>query len=269
MSLLSAEENFQNAARFVEDLHSQRKRAAKRFLLLYALLVLAGAGWLVFALTQVTQANKAVSDAKDELATVEGKLKGQSTRAIELDAALLKKTKALEDKNKDLKDLNKLFNEKKARLGQIEEALEQYNEPSSGATPLETLRKLDNIVFLEGSQAAYDLWKQGYARFNAGDKDGAMRLYERSIEEAPAYAPPYNSIGRIYYGNKDYAQAEAWCNRALAKRPNYAPAQHNLALISNARGKPELACKWSKSALASRPGYKLAKEFFRRHNCAT
>lgn len=269
MSLLSAEDNLQNAARFVEDLHTQRKRAAKRFLFLYALLVLAGAGWLVFALTQVAEANTAVSKANDELATVEGKLKAQLTKALELDAALLTKTKDLEDKSKDLDDLNEHLEEKQARLGRIEEALEQYNEPNSGATPLETLRTLDNIVFLEGSQAAYDLWKQGYARFNAGDKDGALRLYERSIQEAPAYAPPYNSIGRIYYENQDYPQAEAWCNRALARRANYAPAQHNLALIAQARGKPELACKWSKSALASRRGYKLAKEFFRRHNCAT
>jgi tetratricopeptide (TPR) repeat protein len=260
--MLSAEDNVGSAARFVQELQANRQRAARRIAWFNAVAALFATLWLVFALVGVWRANSQAAAA--ELSRIDADLKlAQANDALEQGRLRLQEQAALTAQgNAQLETLKLKIKDAEATLTslgkEVQNALTLNNATQSAAG--ESIK----AIVEEGATAkGYQLWKAGFAKYNVNQLNAAEALYRQAVAEAPAYAPPYNSLGRLRYEKGDIDEAETWFKKALDLRPDYAPALHNLSVVAWKRGNFAEACRWNHAALASRSDYDLARDLER------
>ncbi len=82
---------------------------------------------------------------------------------------------------------------------------------------------------VEGGGKAF---REGVAKFEQKDYDGAIAAFKRAIEKNPDIPDTYYDIGLCYQKKKDFKNAETWLSKAVEKAPTNAGAYFNLAFAS-------------------------------------
>ncbi|MBC6480408.1 MAG: tetratricopeptide repeat protein [Hormoscilla sp. GM7CHS1pb] len=100
----------------------------------------------------------------------------------------------------------------------------------------------------------------GVARYNLGDKEGAIADYNKAIEIKPDYALAYNNRGNARYNLGDKEGAIADYNKAIEIeiKPDYALAYNNRGLARDDLGDKEGAITDYNKAIEIKPDYALA-----------
>lgn len=95
---------------------------------------------------------------------------------------------------------------------------------------------------------------QGLELQQRGDFDGAMNLYQKSIQLDPAYAVAYNDLGIIYEAKGFSERAEESYLRAIEINTTFLSAYTNLALLyENRRELDKARYHWQKRAELGQP----------------
>lgn len=106
----------------------------------------------------------------------------------------------------------------------------------------------------EVQKQARDYRSQGLEQQKIGNLDGAMALYQKTIELDPAFAVAYNDLGVIYEAKGMGERAEDSYQSAIMVDPNYLSSYSNLALLYETRQDLEKAAVyWKKRAELGSP----------------
>ena len=97
---------------------------------------------------------------------------------------------------------------------------------------------------------ALALWRDGYRRQMAGDLDGAIDLYRRSLEVMPtAEAHTFLGWAMSFQGRLDDAIAE--CHRAIEVDPDFGNPYNDIGVYLMQQGKLDDAIPWLEKAKAA------------------
>ncbi|MFB3818452.1 MAG: tetratricopeptide repeat protein [Candidatus Methylomirabilales bacterium] len=117
---------------------------------------------------------------------------------------------------------------------------------------------------------ALELWRQGHLQQTEGDVEGAIRLYQASLEVHPT-AEAHTFLGWAYslQGRLDEAIAE--CHKAIALDPDYGNPYNDIGVYLMQRGELAEAVAWLERAKHARryeprqfPYINLARIYVRR-----
>lgn len=96
-----------------------------------------------------------------------------------------------------------------------------------------------------GPEAAY---RQGLARYNAGDFAAAAQLFRIALAEDPRFASARRALAALYVDRRDWAQAQSVLAEGLAIDPRNAQFAQLSAQISMRAGDPDTAIRTLQSA---------------------
>lgn len=96
-----------------------------------------------------------------------------------------------------------------------------------------------------GPEAAY---RQGLARYNAGDFAAAAQLFRIALAEDPRFASARRALAALYVDRRDWAQAQSVLAEGLAIDPRNAQFAQLSAQISMRAGDPDAAIRTLQSA---------------------
>lgn len=86
-----------------------------------------------------------------------------------------------------------------------------------------------------------------------GDRDLALRSYERAASLDKRWAQPLINRGNVLAAQEDWAEAAQSYRQALAREPENAEAMNNLAWVLLRSGEAERALPWAEEAVALSP----------------
>ncbi len=95
---------------------------------------------------------------------------------------------------------------------------------------------------------ALKLFERGYACQQAGDLEGAVRLYQASIAEHPT-AEAHTFLGWVYSFSRRYEEAIAECERAIAVDPTFGNPYNDIGCYLMELGRDDEAIPWLKRAM--------------------
>ena len=95
--------------------------------------------------------------------------------------------------------------------------------------------------------------KRGLAAQVAGDVDGALEEYEKTLKADPDNKYAIYNIGLIRQNQGNAAEAEQNYRRVLEIDPNFSAAIFNLAILRNNAGKPQEAIELYRRVIAINP----------------
>lgn len=101
----------------------------------------------------------------------------------------------------------------------------------------------------ERFREAVELLRDAYRRQMAGDLDGAVTHYLRSIEKCPT-AEAYTFLGWTYSFQGKYEEAIAECKRAIAVDPEFGNPYNDIGSYLLHLGRLDEAIPWLERALA-------------------
>lgn len=117
--------------------------------------------------------------------------------------------------------------------------------------PSAVIALLDN--FLRFTPDNDVLAAKAHTLLSIPDIEGWREIYDRLIETAPAYTGYYTYMAEVYFGMRNYGEAEALIRRALRIRPNSGRLLRRLAEIHRIQGNKEVAADEYNRALRYRP----------------
>jgi Tfp pilus assembly protein PilF len=97
---------------------------------------------------------------------------------------------------------------------------------------------------------AIDLWKRGYQYQQAGDLEGAIRLYQASIAEHPT-AEAHTFLGWVYSFERRFEEAIVECKRAIACDATFGNPYNDIGVYLMEQGRDEEAVSWLERAKAA------------------
>ena len=100
---------------------------------------------------------------------------------------------------------------------------------------------------------AIDLWREAYRRQLAGDLDGAIEIYRRSIAACPT-AEAHTFLGWTYSFQGRLEEATAECLRAIEVDPDFGNPYNDIGVYLMQQGKLDEAIPWLERAKQA-PGY--------------
>ena len=95
---------------------------------------------------------------------------------------------------------------------------------------------------------ALKLFERAYECQQAGDLEGAIRLYQASIVEAPT-AEAHTFLGWVYSFSARYEEAIAECKRAIAVDPTFGNPYNDIGVYLMALGRDDEAIPWLEEAM--------------------
>jgi tetratricopeptide (TPR) repeat protein len=98
---------------------------------------------------------------------------------------------------------------------------------------------------------AFELWQRAYDLQEAGDLDGAIRLYQASIAECPT-AEAHTFLGWTYSYQRRWDEAIAECKRAIACDPDFGNPYNDIGVYLMELGRDEEAVPWLERAAVAR-----------------
>jgi Tfp pilus assembly protein PilF len=99
-------------------------------------------------------------------------------------------------------------------------------------------------------ERARELWRDGYRRQMAGDLDGAIERYRRSLEAMPtAEAHTFLGWAMSFQGRLDEAIEE--CRRAIGVDPDFGNPYNDIGVYLMQQGKLDEAIPWLEKAKAA------------------
>jgi Tfp pilus assembly protein PilF len=99
-------------------------------------------------------------------------------------------------------------------------------------------------------ERALELWRDGYRRQMAGDLDGAIERYRRSLDAMPtAEAHTFLGWAMSFQGRLDEAIEE--CHRAIAVDPDFGNPYNDIGVYLMQQGKLDEAIPWLEKAKAA------------------
>ncbi len=101
-------------------------------------------------------------------------------------------------------------------------------------------------------------FKEAEAQFSKGNYDAALLGYEKSLIEAPNFAPAIHARGRTLMFLNRFDEALVEFDEAIRKKPDLAISYANRALIKDRLGRYEEALQDYEQALKLEPELKLA-----------
>jgi tetratricopeptide (TPR) repeat protein len=101
-------------------------------------------------------------------------------------------------------------------------------------------------------------FKEAEAQFSKGNYDAALLGYEKSLIEAPDFAPAIHARGRTLMFLNRFDEALVEFDEAIRKKPDLAISYANRALIKDRLGRYEEALQDYEQALKLEPELKLA-----------
>ena len=94
---------------------------------------------------------------------------------------------------------------------------------------------------------ALKLFERAYECQQAGDWDGAIKLYQASIAEHPT-AEAHTFLGWVYSFSRRYDEAIAECKRAIAVDPTFGNPYNDIGCYLIELGRPAEAIPWLEQA---------------------
>ncbi len=95
---------------------------------------------------------------------------------------------------------------------------------------------------------AVKLFERAYECQQAGDLEGAIRLYQASIAEQPT-AEAHTFLGWVYSFSRRYEEAIAECKRAIAVDPSFGNPYNDIGCYLMELGREDEAIPWLKQAM--------------------
>src|SRR3989304_4816915 len=89
---------------------------------------------------------------------------------------------------------------------------------------------------------AFELWQRAYELQEAGNLDGAIRLYQASIAECPT-AEAHTFLGWTYSNQRRWDEAIAECKRAIACDPAFGNPYNDIGVYRMAGRRGEEAAR--------------------------
>jgi len=147
------------------------------------------------------------------------------------------------------------------------ERLGRMDRPSAGSEPF-PLRRFGGA----DPQGLQDRFLAAVQAEEAGDKQGAIALYEEILELDPKYAAAYINLGTIHFHLRRYDLAEQLYRRATEADPEYVLAYFDLGNVLDELERPDESIAAYRRAIALAPRYadvhyNLALAYERRGQC--
>ena len=95
---------------------------------------------------------------------------------------------------------------------------------------------------------ALKLFERAYECQQAGDLEGAIRLYQASIAEEPT-AEAHTFLGWVYSFSRRYEEAIAECKRAIAVDPTFGNPYNDIGVYLMELGREDEAIPWLREAM--------------------
>ena len=105
----------------------------------------------------------------------------------------------------------------------------------------------------DATDGAMELWQRGYALQEAGDLEGAIRLYQASIAAQPT-AEAHTFLGWALSYQRRFLEAIAECKRAIACDPGFGNPYNDIGVYLMELERDEEAIPWLEQA-AQAPRY--------------
>ncbi len=102
----------------------------------------------------------------------------------------------------------------------------------------------------------------GVVQAQLGRHDAGVQCIQRALSLHPDWPAALCNLGRAFYEQRNFADAEASHRRALALDPNYAESYDGLGLALQGQGKLDEAVACHRRAVELRPDYALAHHNF-------
>ena len=96
-------------------------------------------------------------------------------------------------------------------------------------------------------ERAIELWREAYRRQMAGDLEGAIEIYRRSIAACPT-AEAHTFLGWTYSFQGRLEEATAECLRAIEVDPDFGNPYNDIGVYLMQQGKLEEAIPWLERA---------------------
>jgi tetratricopeptide (TPR) repeat protein len=96
-------------------------------------------------------------------------------------------------------------------------------------------------------EQATELWREAYRRQMAGDLDGAIELYQRSITVRPT-AEAHTFLGWTYSFQGRFDEATTECLRAIEIDPDFGNPYNDIGVYLMQQGKLDQAVPWLEKA---------------------
>ena len=127
---------------------------------------------------------------------------------------------------------------------------ERFDHPQSGSLP-SPLRN-PRAGSAPGLQ---DLFIAAVQAEETGEKQQALTLYQKMIEQDPAYAPAYINLGTLHFHLRQFNRAEELYRRATEIDPGYVLAFFDLGNVLDELGRPEESIAAYSEAVSLAPQY--------------
>jgi Tfp pilus assembly protein PilF len=99
----------------------------------------------------------------------------------------------------------------------------------------------------DARERAIELWREAYRRQMAGDLEGAIEIYRRSIAACPT-AEAHTFLGWTYSFQGRLEEATAECLRAIEVDPDFGNPYNDIGVYLMQQGKLEEAIPWLERA---------------------
>jgi tetratricopeptide (TPR) repeat protein len=99
----------------------------------------------------------------------------------------------------------------------------------------------------DARERAIELWREGYRRQMAGDLEGAIETYRRSIATCPT-AEAHTFLGWTYSFQGRLEEATAECLRAIEVDPDFGNPYNDIGVYLMQQGKLDEAVPWLERA---------------------
>jgi len=99
----------------------------------------------------------------------------------------------------------------------------------------------------DARERAIELWREAYRRQMAGDLEGAIETYRRSIAACPT-AEAHTFLGWTYSFQGRLEEATAECMRAIEVDPDFGNPYNDIGVYLMQQGKLEEAIPWLERA---------------------
>lgn len=109
-------------------------------------------------------------------------------------------------------------------------------------------------IWIDAGDPALDqLMSQGIGAMEQGRFDAALAVFDRLVEQAPAFAEAWNKRATVHYLLGNYEASVADIQKTLELEPRHFGALAGLGLIYDALGEPEAALRSFEAALSINP----------------
>ena len=92
------------------------------------------------------------------------------------------------------------------------------------------LQKLEAALQLE-NRGAYLFNELGLIQGALEQNEQEIASYHKAIELSPTWAMPANNLGAVYLKQKNWAEAQKWCETTISLQPDFAGGYYNLGTV--------------------------------------